>query len=504
MKLTNNKKFKYGSLSILLTALLIVVVILLNIAITALFSSKLWYIYNVDGDILEISEVTDNLFAAHVDDKQDKIEIVFMTDEDRVNGVNAYMKQIHELAKLYEKRYDFITVKYLDYANDPQQWLTDYRKQENKAINSEYVIVKKADSDSAIKALHYNNFLATDSSNNNAVFAFAGERRFTMSILSLYAGNTVAYLTEGHGEVTLDKLSEFKHILEDTGFTVKTINLAKEEIADEAELIIIAGPVKDFNDITTGTDEIGKLEAFCARKGSLMTFLDPGTVDELDNLCEFLALRGITYNNDLVYEDADYSLPGNSQNMIGTFVNDGKSGSGLTAGIRDMNDVMTLLRKTGTITINRSGQGHTDSSALATSVSAVLTTSKDAQVENYATHEKTGASNSPVMVLMEQKWAEGNNTLISYILSCGTSDFISDSSLTGSYVNDTIMYTALRAMVSKNTPEDVINIEFINYANMSLSITEGQANTWMVISGVLIPLAILITGVVIYLKRRHR
>ena len=73
MKLTNNKKFKYGSLSILLTALLIVVVILLNVAITALFSSKLWYIYNVDGDILEISEVTDNLFAAHVDEKQDKI-----------------------------------------------------------------------------------------------------------------------------------------------------------------------------------------------------------------------------------------------------------------------------------------------------------------------------------------------------------------------------------------------------------------------------------------------
>ena len=59
-------------------------------------------------------------------------------------------------------------------------------------------------------------------------------------------------------------------------------------------------------------------------------------------------------------------------------------------------------------------------------------------------------------------------------------------------------------MVSKNTPEDVINIEFINYANTSLSITEGQANTWMIISAILIPLAILTTGVVIYLKRRHR
>jgi len=414
------------------------------------------------------------------------------------------MKQIHELAKLYEKRYGFISVKYVDYVNDPQQWLTDYRKQENKIINTEYVIVKKAGSDSAIKALHYQNFLATDTSNNNAVFAFAGERRFTMSILSLYAGNTVAYLTTGHGEVSLDKLNEFKNILEDTGFTVKTIDLSKEDIAEEAELLVIAGPVKDFNDITTGINEIGKLEAFSERKGNIMAFIDPGTVDELDNLCEFLAQRGMTFNNDLVYEDAAHSLVGNSQNVIGTFVSDGKTGSGLTAGIRDMKDVKALLKQVCTITINRAGQGHIDDSKLATSVSAVLTTSKDAQAENYATNEKTDAVNAPVMVLMEQKWAENNNTLISYILSCGTSDFISDSALTGSYVNDTILYTALRAMVAKNTPEDIINIEFVNYADMSLSITEGQANAWMVISAVVVPLAILITGVVIYMKRRHR
>lgn len=504
MKFTDNKKFKYGSLSILFTAVIIVAVILANVAISALFSSKLWYIYNVDGDILRISEVTDRLFKESIDPKQDKIEIVFMTDEDRVNGVNVYMQQIHEMAKLYEKRYDFIELKYVDYVNDPQQWLTDYRKQENKTITNEYVIVKKAGSDAAIKALHYKNFLVTDSSQNNAIYAFAGERRFTMSILSLYAGNTVAYLTTGHGEAKLENLQEFKNILEDTGFTVKTIDLTKEDIAPEAELIVIAGPVKDFNDITTGVNEIGKLQEFCDRKGNLMAFIDPGTVDELDNLGEFLAQRGITFNNDLVYEGADYSLVGSSQSVIGTFVNDGKTGSGLTAGIRDMEGMKALLKKTCTITINRAGLGHMDDSKLATDVSTVLTTSKEAQAENYATNEKTDAVNVPLMVLMEQKWSDGKNSLISYILACGTSDFISDNTLMGGYVNDTILYTALRAMVAKNTPAEVIDIEFANYADTSLSITEGQANTWMVISAIIIPAAILITGVVIYYKRRHR
>lgn len=512
MKLMNNKKFKYGSMSVLLTALLIVVVILLNVAITALFSSKLWYIYSVDSNVLQISDVTDTLFAENIDPEVDKIEIVFMADKDRVNNsatyadANAamYMRQIHELAKIYEKRYEFISISYLDYENDPQQWLSDYKKQENKPINEEYVVVKKAGASASIKALHYKSFLVTDSSKNNAIYAFAGERRFTMSILSLYSGNTVAYLTTGHGEVAPEKLTEFQMILEDTGFTVKTIDLAKEEIAPEAELIVIAGPVKDFGDVTSGANEIGKLEAFCERRGNLMVFVDPGTVDTLDNLCEFLSLRGMTVNNNLVYEDDYHSLPGNSQDVIGTFVTDGKTGSGLTAGVRDIKDVKTLLRKVCTITINRAGQGHVDSTTTATAVSAVLSTSKNATAVDYETEKSTSAASQPLMALMQSTYSDGTNSLISYILTCGTSDFISDSVLMGGYVNDSILLTALRAMAEKNTPEEVINIEFVEYANMSLSITEGQANTWMLVFAGIIPVAILTTGIVIYFKRRHR
>ena len=136
MKLMNNKKFKYGSMSVLLTAVLIVAVILVNVVITGLFSSKLWYIYSVNSNVLEISEVTHTLFSENIDPETDKIEIVFMADKDRVNSSatysdsNAamYMRQIHEMAKLYEKKFDFISISYVDYENDPQQWLSDYKK----------------------------------------------------------------------------------------------------------------------------------------------------------------------------------------------------------------------------------------------------------------------------------------------------------------------------------------------------------------------------------------
>ena len=221
----NNKKFKYGSLSIILTAVIIVAVVLLNVALTALFSSNLWYIYNVDGDILKISKLTDRLFEENIDEKKDKVEIVFLTDKDRVNDVSSEMKQIHELAKLYEKRYDFISLRYVDYENDPEQWLTDYLKVDNQTVTSANVIVKKAGADAAMRILHASNFLVKDTS-TGAYIAFAGERCFTMRILSLYSSDTVAYLTTGHGEKA--ELDRFKDLLENTGFTVKEIDLQTE------------------------------------------------------------------------------------------------------------------------------------------------------------------------------------------------------------------------------------------------------------------------------------
>ena len=499
----NNKKFKYGSLSIILTAVIIVAVVLLNVALTALFSSNLWYIYNVDGDILKISKLTDRLFEENIDEKKDKVEIVFLTDKDRVNDVSSEMKQIHELAKLYEKRYDFISLRYVDYENDPEQWLTDYLKVDNQTVTSANVIVKKAGADAAMRILHASNFLVKDTS-TGAYIAFAGERCFTMRILSLYSSDTVAYLTTGHGEKA--ELDRFKDLLENTGFTVKEIDLKTEEIAAEADLVVIAGPTKDFEGIENGVvnNEIKKLSDFCDRKGSLMVFVDPGMISNLTNLDDFLSERGIEFNNDMVYESSDHSRPSNSQSFYASFVSSG-DGSALTAGVRDIPNIKTILTNACTITIGSAGEGFHNSLKKETTVSAVLSTSKDAERVDYSDSDKRlPAPGAGLMVLMQQKWVEEDNTEYSYLLACGSSSYISDASLGGSYANDSVTYAALRAMAEKNPPAEVANIEFVNYADNSLIITNGEANTWMIIFAVVIPMAILITGMVIYFRRRHR
>lgn len=501
----NNKKFKYGTLSIVLTAVIIAAVVLLNVALTALFSSNLWYIYNVDGDVLRISELTDQLFKENIDQTKDKVEIVFLTDKDRVNSVSDEMKMIHELAKMYESRYDFIDLCYIDFENDPEQWLTDYLKADNQTVSASNVIIKKANADAAMRILSVSNFLVKDTSTNTYI-AFAGERCFTMRILSLYASDTVAYLTTGHGEKA--DLELFKDLLENTGFTVKTIDLKTEEIADEADLLIIAGPTKDFEGLENGVvnNEIAKLKAFCDRKGSVMAFVDPGMIPHLTNLDDFLSERGIEFNNDMVYESSDNSRPSNSQSFYATFTTTG-DGSALSTGVRDIANIKTIITNACTVKIGSTGDGFHNTLQTATTVTPVLTTSKDAERVNYDENDKrVAAANANLMVLMQKEWVdeETSNSEFSYLLACGSTSYISDAALSGSYANDSVMYAALRAMAEKNPPAEVVNIEFANYADNSLIITNGEANTWMIIFAVAIPLVILTTGMVVYFKRRHR
>jgi hypothetical protein len=316
----------------------------------------------------------------------------------------------------------------------------------------------------------------------------------------------VAYLTTGHGEKA--DLELFKDLLENTGFTVKTIDLKTEEIADEADLLIIAGPTKDFEGLENGVvnNEIAKLKAFCDRKGSVMAFVDPGMIPHLTNLDDFLSERGIEFNNDMVYESSDNSRPSNSQSFYATSTTTG-DGSALSTGVRDIANIKTIITNACTVKIGSTGDGFHNTLQTATTVTPVLTTSKDAERVNYDENDKrVAAANANLMVLMQKEWVdeETSNSEFSYLLACGSTSYISDAALSGSYANDSVMYAALRAMAEKNPPAEVVNIEFANYADNSLIITNGEANTWMIIFAVAIPLVILTTGMVVYFKRRHR
>lgn len=118
-------------------------------------------------------------------------------------------------------------------------------------------------------------------------------------------GERVAYFTTGHGEINWDggsqapadrQITALKSRLKQLGFKVKTIGITNglaEKVPDDADLVAILGPVKQFQQA-----EVDALRVHVDSGGSLLVALEPAIgreqlvgTDPLDDLLAYLGVR---------------------------------------------------------------------------------------------------------------------------------------------------------------------------------------------------------------------
>lgn len=125
----------------------------------------------------------------------------------------------------------------------------------------------------------------------------------------------VVYFVTGHGEPALTDsdrtgYSGAKQALEEQNYTVQELVLARQpQVPDDAAVVIVAGPRQDLLESETET-----LGAFLGRGGHLLMLLDPESVP---GLVTFVQRYGIEVGNDVVIETnplgrlvgGDYLMP---------------------------------------------------------------------------------------------------------------------------------------------------------------------------------------------------
>ena len=125
----------------------------------------------------------------------------------------------------------------------------------------------------------------------------------------------VVYFVTGHGEPALTDsdrtgYSVAKQALEDQNYTVQELVLARQaQVPDDAAVVIVAGPRRDLLE-----SETEALSTFLGRGGHLFAMLDPETVP---GLVTFVKRYGIEVGNDVVIETnplgrlvgGDYLMP---------------------------------------------------------------------------------------------------------------------------------------------------------------------------------------------------
>jgi ABC-type uncharacterized transport system involved in gliding motility auxiliary subunit len=105
----------------------------------------------------------------------------------------------------------------------------------------------------------------------------ADEENLTNALLKVVReGKKVVYFLEGHGEHSINNTGregygEAKRAIESQNYGVKALNLLTEgKIPDDASIVIIAGPRKDLLD-----PELAEMTHFLERGGKVMFLLDP-------------------------------------------------------------------------------------------------------------------------------------------------------------------------------------------------------------------------------------
>ncbi len=150
----------------------------------------------------------------------------------------------------------------------------------------------------------YSNYYLTGTSS----VTFDGENKITSAIYRLTSGEEHhAYYTTNHGEQTLtDTLTS---ALENQNLTLTGLDMLSDRIPEDCDLLIINNPVQDFASAGALVDEMSDLRGYLSRGGKLLITTD--SYNRTPNLDALLAEFGLSRTEGLVVEgDSSHSMNG--------------------------------------------------------------------------------------------------------------------------------------------------------------------------------------------------
>ncbi len=327
----NNFKQKLSSLmqsrnffSALLVIIVIAAVVFLNVIVYALDAYFGLYIYNEPEDDLSISDASDVLFADAIAAEK-KVTVTFCMPETDIKN-HSTGSYVYRTAKAFAERYEgFIELRYINVLTrlDAEGKFFDTSRYEKDMRGNENVI----DKTSVIFECEGNYRVLTDMYSGKGfvdfytldeemyITSYNGEEVFASMVgWVLTSEHGTAYFTVGHSETPNISLY---NVLACAGYYVDTVNLRKEELPDDAALVVVCNPLTDFERAAEGSSlrtEIERLTSYAERGGAMLVTLDP-LAKRLVVFEKFLADFGIEV---MRTEDGESAIVKDSDNGITT------------------------------------------------------------------------------------------------------------------------------------------------------------------------------------------
>ena len=503
------KKFKYGALATVVTAVVLACVVIVNIICHVLDERYHWNIDLTSSGKYELDEQT----IEYLHQVKDDIQVGVMIDEDTLVKDNHGFNIIVETLDRFKKESNgHIDVEYINMTQHPEE-VSRYSKDFDGDFTEGDTVLKCGD---LTRVVRFTDMIKTDQSMNYSTgyvdysYTFIGEQ----SMLSAIAGVTdlnpvkVAFISKTNGQpIYYDwdtpAFSAVKSLLEKNNYVVTDVDIATDALsAADYDFAVLCAP---YNDLTEA--QIDKLEAFLKNDGNydsdlvcIGSFYQQAT----EKLDAFLELWGLKFESSVLIEGNEKTAqvaPSVLGSLSGTPVVSVVSEQDLNKGVLESKlPVIAPYARPITLSFTTANNGRETHALLETANSTYIRPLNVKAEDFNADSAETGSF--AVAAIATNSVIVNNAAHASRILAFG-SPMMFDPNITASksYLNASYLVSVLNTMSGKDA---LMTVGEKPLSATKITVSQNQMKWIRNIVVILVPLLVAVIGIIVYLRRKNR
>lgn len=491
-KKPKNRKLTRGAMSILLTALFIAGVVLINIILSVVTDSHPLYIDVTENASYQLQKETKE-YLSEVKDPVDIYVLQKETDfESGDSSTYKYRVQANKLIHAMENSSDNITLHYVDLAAEPT-FTTPYTQVD--WTKSHAILVKSGDLYRAVDLTDLFDFDQEQYSQYGTIVITGQkvEQALTTAIVNVTTKEkTKVTVLTGQGE---QDMSAFTKLLENNAYEIETVSLLNESISDDSEFVIIYDPDVDLDDkayetLTKWLDNDGKF-------GHNLFYFpnDQHKLSDFPNLNALLADYGMEVQYGYIYENSEnYIIPG-ANHYISIY--DYGEDTAYTEKLRNSSIPVVMM-----LTMPVKITDDTMAKPLLTSSDKSFLFPRDMEEKDLKSFEPKTESLNGAAIGIRNDGTEGSKN--SSVVVIGSYDALTSNYLSTTAYNNAAYFVNLFNTLSSRDDISVV-IAGKDPSSNELGITSMNAILFpSILVRFVIPIAVLVIGLIIWIRRRHK
>jgi len=491
MKFFKSRKFRQGSFATVITVLGVVLILVLYFMFSALSTRFDWRLDLTPERLFEITEESID-FIANLD--HDVNVFVLNTEDDFVNAAPPFTFQANEVIRRYESFSTRINLEYIDILRNPT-FVASYSELDLRP-NQILVESPQTGRHQVIEFLDLFN-IVTGQGGQTTVRSSRAEQVMTSAILNVTTDTQIRVsILGGYNQ---SELLAFTELLELNNYEIVHENLVTvEDIDHEATIALLVAPGRDISE-----DDLRKLDRFLNNNnqyGRTLFYVagaEKTPMSEMPNLSAWLEEWGIMVQDSVLVEGDSSKLFMFGDPFV-SFVDysDNERAREFSQAVQAQElFAVSLYSSPLSILFEERGARAVRPLLQTSEMSAILTLDDEPIVE-----EITGPH--PVLVLSTLTSFEGTTRMNSHVLVSGSYSSFNPAILGEvNFANSEYFLEVLNTLAER---EDTVRIQDKTFSIATIQMTLTQFRVISAITMIILPVLLLGSGIVIWLRRRHR